>query len=316
MYRNIIPQEALTDNFISDVTYKQWISVDRTALETLTKKSEDFVDNFCDQLSKLVAHDFIAKQQSSYWQKMKESLKIGEFLVVCDFAENYAFVVQDSTQGFHWSNNQATIHPIVVYYKSYGDNELRHFSFVIISEHLKHNTVAVHLFKKKLVNFMKEKFQDSIPIDKIIYFSDGAASQYKNKKNFINLTHHFEDFQYHAEWHFFATSHGKGPCDGVGGTVKRLASRASLQLIGNSDPIQTPLDLYNWACSYFRSISFAYCTSAEHQAEESILQNRFDKALTVRGTLKLHAVIPISHKLVKTKLFSASEKFESIKIMN
>ncbi len=32
-----------------------------------------------------------------------------------------------------------------------------------------------------------------------------------------------------AEWHLSATSHGKGPCDGVGGTVKRLAARASLQ---------------------------------------------------------------------------------------
>ena len=32
-----------------------------------------------------------------------------------------------------------------------------------------------------------------------------------------------------AERHLFATSHGKGPCDGIGGTVKRLATRASLQ---------------------------------------------------------------------------------------
>ncbi len=28
---------------------------------------------------------------------------------------------------------------------------------------------------------------------------------------------------------FIATSHGKSPCDGIGGTVKRLATRASLQ---------------------------------------------------------------------------------------
>ena len=28
---------------------------------------------------------------------------------------------------------------------------------------------------------------------------------------------------------FLATSHGKGPCDGIGGTVKRLATKASLQ---------------------------------------------------------------------------------------
>jgi hypothetical protein len=57
----------------------------------------------------------------------------------------------------------------------------------------------------------------------IIYFSDGCAAQYKNRKNFLNLCNHDADFGLPAEWHFFATSHGKGPCDGVGGTVKRLA---------------------------------------------------------------------------------------------
>ena len=31
-----------------------------------------------------------------------------------------------------------------------------------------------------------------------------------------------------AEWNFFATSHGKGPPDGVGGFIKREAAKASL----------------------------------------------------------------------------------------
>jgi hypothetical protein len=32
--------------------------------------------------------------------------------------------------------------------------------------------------------------------------------------------------------HFFTTSHGKGPYDGVGGSVKRHVKRASVQIIG------------------------------------------------------------------------------------
>ena len=35
------------------------------------------------------------------------------------------------------------------------------------------------------------------------YFSDGAGSQYMNRKNFLNLCHHKEDFGIVAEWHFF-----------------------------------------------------------------------------------------------------------------
>ncbi|ESO09020.1 hypothetical protein HELRODRAFT_168952 [Helobdella robusta] len=34
----------------------------------------------------------------------------------------------------------------------------------------------------------------------------------------------YEDFGLKAEWHFFATSHGKSPCDGIGGTTKRLVA--------------------------------------------------------------------------------------------
>jgi hypothetical protein len=100
----------------------------------------------------------------------------------------------------------------------------KHVSFVVISETNVHDTVAVHLFQKALMDFLTKTIQKP---KKVIYFSDGCAAQYKNRKNFSNLCHHEEDFGMIAEWHFFATSHEKGPCDGVGGTVKRLAAQAS-----------------------------------------------------------------------------------------
>ena len=51
------------------------------------------------------------------------------------------------------------------------------------------------------------------------YFSDGAPSQYKNFKNSANLIHHQDDHQLSGKWHFFATSHGKSPGDGIEGIV-------------------------------------------------------------------------------------------------
>jgi hypothetical protein len=73
------------------------------------------------------------------------------------------------------------------------------------------------------------------------YFSDDASAQYKTKNNFINLCYHSTDFGMNAEWHFFATSHGKGQCDGVGGTIKCLAAYSSLQ----HHQILTPAQLYS-----------------------------------------------------------------------
>ncbi len=131
-------------------------------------------------------------------------------------------------------------------------------------------------------------------IKKVIYFSDGAASQYKNCKNFINLCYHKDDFCVCAEWHFFATSHGKGPCDGIGGTVKRLAARASLQRPYN-EQIMTPRQLYDFAVENISAVHFQFCTKEDWEAESEELEERFQKAQTVQGTQKLHAFVPLSH---------------------
>ena len=50
-----------------------------------------------------------------------------------------------------------------------------------------------------------------------------------NIKTFTNLMSHRDDFSLDAEWNFFAISHGKNACDGIGGTVKRLAAHVSIQ---------------------------------------------------------------------------------------
>ena len=134
--------------------------------------------------------------------------------------------------------------------------DLKEISFVVISDHLLHNTLVVHYFQSKLIKFLNE----IMSFKKVIYFSDGAASHYKNRKNFINLANHEADFGMPADWHFFATSHVKGPCDGVGGAVKRLATRASLQR-PYEDQIQTPMQLFEWAKESIKSVHLAYATS-------------------------------------------------------
>ena len=56
---------------------------------------------------------------------------------------------------------------------------------------------------------------------------------------------------------FFATSHGKGPCDGVGGLLKRMATKASLQR-PYQDQIQTPHQLYEFAKQNVPSLNVEY----------------------------------------------------------
>jgi hypothetical protein len=56
----------------------------------------------------LFIHSFISTQQVMFLKELKCNLQSGEFVVLCSFAENYSFVLQDEVQGFHLNNPQST----------------------------------------------------------------------------------------------------------------------------------------------------------------------------------------------------------------
>ena len=167
-----------------------------------------------------------------------------------------------------------------------------------------HDTVAVHLFQKCLITYLKEIMGT---ISRIIYFSDGCAAQYKNLKNFTNLCCHQDDFGFPAEWHFFATSHGKTACVGVAGTLKRLASKSSLQRPYDNQ-ITIPQQLYDFACKEISGMKFCFTTTctSQHSEEETLLKDRFENARTIPGTQKLHSFKPISRNCIEVQEFSSS----------
>ena len=143
----------LDENDMDQIVYKQWISTDRSTLETFCVPPEEFVEIFCEKLELLHPHSFIAREQAVFYTRTKTSLQPGEILVTVDFSENYSFILQDAAQGFHWNNSQATIHPFVAYFVDSG--ELCHLSYVIISDCLHHDTIAVYLFQKSFIAFLK-----------------------------------------------------------------------------------------------------------------------------------------------------------------
>ena len=122
------------------------------------------------------------------------------------------------------------------------------------------------------------------------------------EKNFINLCLHETDFGVQAEWHFFATSHGKV---GVGGTVKRLAAKASLQRPYH-DQITTPHQLFQFVDSKIENVNSVFVTRKDYEQEAEQLKERFCKTRTIPGTQKLHSFVPLSHQLVSVRTFSSA----------
>jgi hypothetical protein len=158
------------------IEYKKWVTVDKSSLLTVRADPDDFLEELVDSIYDLLAHHFTAKSQSQFLKEKKASLQPGEIIILMDFAENFSFIVQDAAQSFHWDNRQATLHPMVVYFKK-DDGTLECVSYCIISDGMQHSTSAVHLFMKKLLTDIRSK----MPVTHVTYFTDGAASQYKNK---------------------------------------------------------------------------------------------------------------------------------------
>lgn len=116
-----------------------------------------------------------------------------------------------------------------------------------------------------------------------------------------NLFYHEKDFGVPAEWNFFAASHGKGPSDWLGGTLKRLATRASLQGV----LIQTPKQLYDWALTNFK-FSIKFVSAEECCSEKDILRNRFESAVSIPGIRSMHTAIPTNNDGIEMKTVSSS----------
>ena len=101
----------------STIKFSQWISTDRSQLEENECDFDEFIEKLTTMFYKLTEHHYIAKSQSAYFKHRNASLTSDECVIVLDFAENYAFIVQDAAQPFHWNNSQATIHHFVMYYQ-------------------------------------------------------------------------------------------------------------------------------------------------------------------------------------------------------
>jgi hypothetical protein len=297
---------------MDDIIYKQWVTVDRCNLIEKAETITDYISSLSTKVTNLTRHHYISIAQSKFLKDLKDNLKENEIIILLDFSENYSFIIQDEVQGYHWENSQCTVHPFVIYHAvNDGKRKIIPKSFCFLSPELKHNTVMVYTFLSVLIPYLKSLLPK---ISKIYYFSDGCAGQYKNKFNFSNICFHKSDFGIECEWHFFATSHGKSPCDGIGGAIKRGTTKASLQR-PFKDQIITPEQMFEFCKSYFKEIKFFFIRSSDVKEKEAFLETRFEKSLTITGTQKLHKFVPLSYGQIKVFETSDAEEGEDRQII-
>ena len=124
----------------------------------------------------------------------------------------------------------------------------------------------------------------------------------------MNLCLHEKDFQLKAQWSFFATWHGKTECDGIEGTVKRLARKESLQRHLDRQIITTN-ELLEFCKSNITNINFQLISKEAVDSTRLAMKNRFKDVQTLPGTRSFHSFQPIDDLgTIEARRISSDEK--------
>ena len=244
----------------------------------------DFKQTVKDQFEQFIEHVDRVKVQYSAIRTMKETLPKSHAIIQMDFAENYTCQTREDVMSAYWNQTSVTLHPAIVYYKS-PEGTLQHLSHVYVSDVLHHNSAMVLAVLQKLLPSVKTVLPD---LTHVHIWTDSPTSQYRNRVIFDTVDQLHDQFGLTASWHYFECGHGKGPCDGVGGTTKRNADNAVKQ--GKAE-IQDATDFFAWACSETNSqINYTYITNDEYSEKKAYVDERNKDVKPIKGTMKLHAV--------------------------
>lgn len=173
-------------------------------------------------------HVFYEKHQSSVLKSTIDNIKPGTLIFRIDFSENYVAKFATEVQSIHFgaSKKQIALNTGVRY--ALKDEKVQTVSFASASDNLDHQAHAVWAHLRPILERSAEEFPDTHTVH---MFSDGPTSQYRNRINmylYKTMMPQYFSKLVSVTWNFSEAGHGKGPMDGVGGTLKRSADQKVL----------------------------------------------------------------------------------------
>jgi hypothetical protein len=280
------------------ITWFQWERID-VAVKNSNKKLkvdkrmtkvckegsvQDAIICFKEKLPSFLEHVFVKRCQQHYFEHKIANLTEKEAVMQVDFSQNFTCKYQDEVQAANWDHEQVTIFPIVIWTNVNGERKCE--SHVIVSDDLAHEKTSIAVF----VNTAVEKFilQSHKNIEQIFVFSDGPRSQFRNKF----MSHFLGKMSKNVflQWNFFAASHGKGPVDGVGGTVKRVVWKAiKTRSVRKLDGAKGFADVAQKMCDAIK-VSYISKEKIKEEAQKLRLNQIFNSAPIVPSISKMHCM--------------------------
>ena len=185
-------------------------------------------------------------------------------LVHVDSAESYRNDQQNEIQSVYFGNQSFSLFTLCCYFKGVT-SEISNKSVVVVTENSDHNRITSMSCLKKVIDTMETECGKSFT--NVILWSDGMGAQFQSRFIF-QLFAGTMFFNKSLRWFYNERHHGKGPMDGVGGTIKNVIFRKvkSGQIV-----VHTPKEFSDAAMKFVPSIITVYLPRSDEIIEpESI----------------------------------------------
>jgi hypothetical protein len=244
------------------------------------KNVGDVLKEFEESFKKFKLHKFVQLTQKNYLNESREKLEENEAIIIVDYAEKYTTTFQRAVQSSYFGSRAISIFTARAYVGRQAE-----YSFAIVSDNTNQGKHEVFACLKYIIGQLKLRHEN---LTHVKVFSDGCGGQFKNRFHFKNLLHAVSDFNITLELAFFATGHGKSPCDGIGAAIKR---HVRYNVLAERFNVINASDFVNCAQSFADRIKVYELTQAEIDTYHAILSTRWDekKVKKVAGTMKFHS---------------------------
>ena len=174
-----------------------------------------------------------------------------------DFAENWNTDQLNQVQSAYFDRDSVTIHPCVVHIP--GQESAASYAFIAADK--SSNANMVYAVVKPLISALKVKLPG---LRRVHFITDSPTSQYRNKTMFHLVATAKKLLGVEVSRTYFEAGHGKGPSNGVGGAVKRVAD----QEVNKGSLIQNAWDLYKVMRLLPSKIQYMYITTNQSRRRQ------------------------------------------------
>ena len=182
----------------------------------MTIDEQDANEYWKEAVRKLKQHIHRKRIQAAALESDKKNLELDEILIHCDFSQSYKNQDQDEIQSAYFGHKCFSLFTACCYVRQLSSNDVLPIPITVTTEGNEHsrqtsmsciNAVFNHVQGKSLIQFKRLKI-----------WTDGCSAQFRSRFVCFFIAHFHPELE--IEWNYNEAHHGKGPMDGVGGTIK------------------------------------------------------------------------------------------------